>query len=115
MVIWVSTGLAIAFPPGKKNSPADEFIPSELNTEGAGQSRPPFPDLLRPRAGFRGKHGDLTIDASFRAKVHPARIAGERLFQKRQYHDISVLSGITGVAKGGLSLSTVPITPADRL
>ena len=69
MVIWVSTGLAIALPPGKKNSPADEFIPSEPNTE-EGRSIPAsISRAAGPSAGFLGKPDDLTIDANFRANA----------------------------------------------
>ena len=96
MVSLVSTGLAIARPHRKGNSPADEFIPSGLNAEGGTLVTTVITRAAGPSAGFRAKTRDFVGDATFRSKAlrenrRTAIILGQ------QYCNIPVLRGITGV------------------
>ena len=96
IVIRVSTGLAIVLPPGKKNSPADEFIPSEQNTE---EGRPIPASISRaagPSAGFRTKPDDFVADALFRANA-PCENRRKAINSKTTISRNIFLRGITGV------------------
>ena len=78
MVSLVSTGLVIAHPHRKENSPTGEFIPSGPNTKGACQLRRPSTELLGPARVFVRKLGFPQM-TSISEQTLPARIVAEGL------------------------------------